>query len=56
MGLHRWSDEMLQETEAAWIEVANEESAKSPVFKRVWDSYRTYREKYAVWKDYGYLK
>jgi TRAP-type mannitol/chloroaromatic compound transport system substrate-binding protein len=56
VNLHRWSDEMLQETEAAWIEVANEESAKSPVFKRVWDSYRTYREKYAVWKDYGYLK
>jgi TRAP-type mannitol/chloroaromatic compound transport system substrate-binding protein len=37
-------------------EVANEEAAKDATFKRVWDSYRTFREEYSLWTSYGYMK
>ncbi len=56
VNIHRWSPEMLAEFEAAWNEVIAEEIAKDPVFKRVYDSYSTFREEYAIWKDLGYLK
>lgn len=54
--LHKWTPEQLKQYEAAWLEVATEEAAKDPVFKRVWDSYRAFRAEYAVWTDYGYMK
>jgi len=54
--LQQWSPQMLQQIEKAWLEVAAEESAKDATFKRVWDSYRTFREEYAVWTKYGYMK
>ena len=53
---HRWSDEVLGEFEAAWNDVVVEESAKDPLFKKVYDSYSAWRKSYKVWKDNGYLK
>jgi len=52
----RWPPEILKTFEKTWNEVAAEESAANPNFKKVYDSYRTFRENYAIWRDYGYLK
>jgi TRAP-type mannitol/chloroaromatic compound transport system substrate-binding protein len=54
--IHKWSDEILSQFESAWNEVAQEEAAKDPVFKEVWDSYSKFRKEYVVWKNNGYLK
>jgi len=54
--LHRWSKEMLGHFEKAWNEVAAEQAAKSPEFKKAWDSYSAFRKEYAIWKDLGYLQ
>ncbi len=53
--LHRWSPDMLQTFAAAWDEVAAEEAAGNENFARAWDSLRAFRERYAVWRDLGYL-
>ena len=39
-----------------WLEVAAEEGAKNPDFKRVWDHYSAYREEQKEWRSRGYLK
>jgi TRAP-type mannitol/chloroaromatic compound transport system substrate-binding protein len=54
--IHKWPPEFIKAFQKAWDEVAAEESAKDPKFKRVHDHYRAFREKYAVWRDLGYLK
>ena len=54
--LHRWPKEMLDAFEKAWNEVAQEQIAKSPEFKKAWDSYTAFRKEYALWKDLGYLQ
>lgn len=54
--LHRWPDDVLEAFRKAWQEVAAEESQKDPEFKRVYESYLAFREKYATWRDLGYLK
>ena len=54
--IHQWPAEAIDKFEAAWKEVAAEEAQKSEVFARIWDSYNAYREKYASWKELGYLK
>jgi TRAP-type mannitol/chloroaromatic compound transport system substrate-binding protein len=54
--LHYWSPEILAALEAAWVEVAAEESAKNADFKRVWESLSAFREDYTLWREYGYLK
>ncbi len=54
--LKKWPQEFLDAFEKAWNEVAAEQSAKSPEFKKAWDSYSTFRKNYSVWKDLGYLK
>jgi TRAP-type mannitol/chloroaromatic compound transport system substrate-binding protein len=53
---HQWSPEMLKAFEKAWIEVANEQSEKSPEFKKAFDHLQKFRADYAIWKDLGYLK
>jgi TRAP-type mannitol/chloroaromatic compound transport system substrate-binding protein len=53
--LHRWPPEMLAAFEAAWQEVAAEEAAADPDFKRAWDSLQAFRADYKIWKDLGYL-
>jgi len=50
-----WSDEMLANFKKAWEEVAKEESAKDPFFKKVNDDLNAFRSEYKIWKDYGFL-
>ncbi len=52
----KWSQDILDAYDKAWQEVAAEQAAKSPEFKKAWDSYSTFRKDYAIWKDVGYLK
>jgi TRAP-type mannitol/chloroaromatic compound transport system substrate-binding protein len=54
--LKTWPQNFLDAFEKAWVEVAAEQSAKSPEFKKAWDSYSAFRKDYAIWKDMGYLK
>lgn len=53
---HQWSPEVLKALEAKWLEVVEEQKAKSPVFAKVWVSYSKFREGYALWRELGYLK
>ncbi len=53
---HKWPDEMLDAFEAAWIEVARDEAAKDPDFKRAWQSLENFRQSYKTWKELGYIK
>jgi TRAP-type mannitol/chloroaromatic compound transport system substrate-binding protein len=54
--IHKWPKNFLDAFEKAWVEVAAEQSAKSPDFKKGWESYSAFRKSYAMWKDHGYLK
>ncbi|MBM3490233.1 MAG: TRAP transporter substrate-binding protein [Alphaproteobacteria bacterium] len=54
--IHKWTDAQLKELEKAWNQVAVEEAAKDPMFKKFWDSYDGFRKKYAAWKELAYLK
>lgn len=53
--LHRWPDEILDQLEAAWNEVAAGLAAENAEFAKVWESYASFRANYQVWKDLGYL-
>ncbi len=53
--LKRWSDEFLQAYETAWEEVAREESEKDADFAKALASLTEFRERFAVWRDLGYL-
>jgi TRAP-type mannitol/chloroaromatic compound transport system substrate-binding protein len=46
---------MLVAFEAAWQEVAAEQVAADPDFKRVWESLQAFRADYKIWKELGYL-
>jgi TRAP-type mannitol/chloroaromatic compound transport system substrate-binding protein len=52
----RWSDEILDAYEKAWNEVVAEESVANPNFKKVHESYATFRDNYSLWHEYGYLQ
>jgi TRAP-type mannitol/chloroaromatic compound transport system substrate-binding protein len=54
--LMKWPQNFLDAFEKTWNEVAAEQAAKSPEFKKAWDSYSAFRKDYAIWKDMGYLK
>jgi len=56
VSINTLSDELLTALEAAWQEVAAEESANDPDFARVYESYSTFRENYSRWGELGYLK
>jgi len=51
-----WSPEMLELYKATWKEVAAEESAKNPFFKKVWEDLTAFRADYATWADRAFLK
>ena len=53
--VHKWSTEILDTLEKAWIEVVEEESAKDEDFKKAWNSLKTFRKRYETWKSLGYL-
>jgi TRAP-type mannitol/chloroaromatic compound transport system substrate-binding protein len=50
-----WSPEFLKAFEAEWKKVAAEQAAKSPEFKKAWDSLSKFREQYSDWRERGYL-
>jgi TRAP-type mannitol/chloroaromatic compound transport system substrate-binding protein len=50
-----WSDEMLATFKKAWHEVVEEQSAKDPFFKKVWDDLSAFRADYKLWQTYGFL-
>jgi TRAP-type mannitol/chloroaromatic compound transport system substrate-binding protein len=54
--IHRWPDQMLDEFEARWHEVVAEESARDPLFERIYESFSSFRDHYDVWKEHGYLQ
>jgi len=51
----RWRDSELKKLRQAWHEVAEEESEKDPLFAEVYQSYKSFREQYAIWGDRAYL-
>jgi TRAP-type mannitol/chloroaromatic compound transport system substrate-binding protein len=52
----RWKDDELAAFEKAWREVVEEQSASDELFKKVAESYFSFREKYKIWGDAQYLK
>jgi TRAP-type mannitol/chloroaromatic compound transport system substrate-binding protein len=54
--VHEWPPEVLEAFRENWEEVAEERAAADPKFKEVYDSYKAFREKYARWREVGYLQ
>ena len=54
--LRTWSPEFIAAFEKAWHEVAQEEAQKNPNFKKVFESYSSFRKEYAFWRENGMLK
>jgi len=50
-----WSDEMLDAFKKAWMEVVEENCAKDPFFKKVWEDLSAFRAEYAYWSKLGFL-
>ena len=53
--IHRWPPEILDTLNKAWQEVVEEHAAADPTFKKVWESYSSFREEYSIWRELGYL-
>ena len=53
--VHKWSPDILDTLEKAWMEVVAEESAKDEDFKKTWESLDKFRTRYKTWKSLGYL-
>ena len=54
--IRSFSPEILEQLEAAWGEVVAEQAEKSPEFKKVWESFSSFREEYSNWADLAYLR
>jgi TRAP-type mannitol/chloroaromatic compound transport system substrate-binding protein len=54
--VHQWPPEFIDAFRTAWEQVADERAAADPKFKRIYDSYRGFREEYAKWREIGYLR
>jgi TRAP-type mannitol/chloroaromatic compound transport system substrate-binding protein len=54
--LKRWPPTVLVALEQKWKEVVAEESARNPNFKRVYESYATFRDNYSIWRHFSYLQ
>jgi TRAP-type mannitol/chloroaromatic compound transport system substrate-binding protein len=54
--LRRWPPQILVALEQSWKAIVKEESAKNPSFKRVYDSYASFRANYAIWRHFSYLQ
>ena len=52
----RWGDEELAAFEKAWREVVEEESADDELFKKVADSYFSFRKDYSIWGENQSMK
>ena len=54
--LHFWSDAIIARLRQAWEDVVREESVKDADFKKVYESYSSFRKQYAIWRDHAYVK
>jgi TRAP-type mannitol/chloroaromatic compound transport system substrate-binding protein len=54
--IRRWPPEVVAAMESAWNEVVAEEAQRNPGFRRIYDSYETFRSNYAIWREHAYLK
>ena len=54
--IHRWPQEILDQLEVTWNEVAAEQAAADATFAATWDNLQAFRAEYKVWSDLGYLK
>ncbi len=54
--VHKWPDETIAAFQKAWNEVVEEQAASNPDFNRIYQAYKAFRDKYAPWKELGYLK
>lgn len=54
--LMRWPAEILVSFEDAWLEIVAEESAANENFKRVYQSYASFRADYAIWWHFSFLR
>lgn len=50
-----WSPEMLELLREKWEEVAAEQSAADPFFKKVYEDFSNFRRQYAIWGSKAYL-
>jgi TRAP-type mannitol/chloroaromatic compound transport system substrate-binding protein len=50
-----WSQEMLNTFKKTWEEVAAEQVAKDPMFKKVYDDLMSFRSEYKYWQSKGFL-
>jgi TRAP-type mannitol/chloroaromatic compound transport system substrate-binding protein len=48
-------DDILRELQKVTEEVMQEEAAADPMFKKIWESQKEFKESYNLWKDLGYL-
>lgn len=55
VAVHSLPPPVLAALKTAWLQVAKEESAASPDFARIWESYHGFRKTYAEWRSLGYL-
>ena len=55
VSVHTWPPEILDAMRGAWDEVVEELSAEDADFKRVHESYSTFRANYADWRRLGYI-
>jgi TRAP-type mannitol/chloroaromatic compound transport system substrate-binding protein len=51
----KWSKEMLALYKKTWNEVAAEESARDPFFKKVWDDFREFDKDYDLWSSHAFM-
>ncbi len=54
--IREWSPEMIELFRTTWEQVAEEESAKDPFFKKAWEDLKAFRADYAIWADRAFLK
>lgn len=54
--VHEWPAEIMQAYRKAWDEVAAEESAQYPEFKKAYDHYVQFRKDYKLWHDMSAVK
>ena len=50
-----WSEDMLNTFKTKWDEVVDEQSAKDPAFKRIYDDLNKFRQSYDLWESNAFL-
>ena len=54
--IRRWPPEIIAAMESAWNEVVADESERNPAFRRIYESYASFRQDYAIWREHAYLR